>query len=124
MAFSATERVAIRKYLGAPAPFNALTVRLDTLITSVETSADTVTAVQGWLTELASIEAAVKDLRAQMQVLGADDGRIDCLRAQAGLFKEGRYYVGLLAQTLTFPPLRDVFTPTRIGSWSQVQGLP
>lgn len=124
MAFSSTEKVAIRKWLGAPAPFHALTVRLDTLITSVEASVDTVTAVQGWLAQLTAIETARNALQDQMQILDSDEAKFDAIRGDMGLCRQGRYYVGLIAQTLTFPPLRDVFAPPRIGSWSQVQGLP
>lgn len=122
MAFSESDRVAIRRYLGFAAIFLQADPRLESAITAVQSIADggsrpdssSETAIKGYLTDLASIEAKLK---AAWDCLGLGQVNkivVDPGRALLLLRSEGRRLVGYLADALSTRPVRDVFSSPSI----------
>lgn len=64
MAFSATQKRDIRKYLGVPFGFYDLNARLESMIDLVGSNATDQTEVELWLTRLAAIDEAITGVSA------------------------------------------------------------
>lgn len=113
MAFTSAQRFAIKQWLGYSQLHNP---EIDAAITGVEAVGETQVAL--WLTELDGTMARIKALRSQAQVAGAGNGEatLDTIRGIFSLCTEGRMYVGFIADAMNVSPLRDVFTPHRLGS--------
>lgn len=119
MAFSESERVQIRRWLGYSRMYASFNPILESVITNAQASGDggsmvdnsTELAVRGWLTELGTIETRMKELEDQMQAHKLGNLTVDPLRALAGLRSLGRQYVGHLSDALSAPLKRDVFSP-------------
>ncbi len=118
MAFTETERVQIRRWLGFPAIFQQADPILESAITAVQSTADggarpdnsTELAIRGYLTELGTLETKWKDLYDQMQAFKLNNLTVDPLRGLAGIRQLGRQYVGHIADALSTKPRRDVFS--------------
>jgi hypothetical protein len=112
MAFTSAQRFSIKQWLGYGQLQNP---ELDAAITSIEAVGET--QVSTWLTELDGIMTRIKALRSQAQVAGAGNGEatLDTIRGIFSLCAEGKMYVGFLADAMNVSPLRDVFTPHRLG---------
>ena len=75
-------------------------------------------ATQFALVALDAIMTRIAALRSQAQVAGAGNGEatLDTIRGIFSLSTEGRMYVGFMADAMNVSPLRDVFTPHRLGT--------
>jgi hypothetical protein len=124
MAYTSVERVKIRQWLGYS---GIVYTPLESQITATQSTADggsmpdaeTEGAIRGWLTQLDGVLTRIQGLRTQAQVLEATgDAKLDAARGIATLAKEGRLYVGFIADAVQCRPARDVFTPSRLLSGS------
>lgn len=114
-AYTQSDRQRIRQWLGYS---GVVYQNLEAAISATQAVADggslqdstTQTAVQGWLTQLDAVLVAIQGLRTQAQVLRAEEATLDAYRGIATLEKEGRLYVGFLADALCCKPARDVFS--------------
>jgi hypothetical protein len=119
MAFTETERVQIRRWLGFPALYIQADPRLESAITTIQSTAEgggrpdnsTELAVRGYLATLATYEARWTDMREAFEASKTDDLVTDHARAQMMLERSMRLYVGYIADTMDISPRRDVFTP-------------
>jgi hypothetical protein len=113
MAFTSAQRFAIKQWLGYSQLHNP---EIDSAITSVEAVGET--QVASWLVALDAIMVRIAALRSQAQVAGAGNGEatLDTIRGIFSLCTEGRMYVGFMADAMNVSPLRDVFTPHRLGT--------
>jgi hypothetical protein len=117
MAYSAAQRVQIRRYMGV-APNRIQTNDIESLITATQSVADgglladseTELYVIGLLTSLATVQSDLASLWEQMQADSVSKLRVDPVRAAMALRSEGRRLVGDLATALDFTPTRDVFS--------------
>lgn len=114
-AYTQSERQKIRQWLG----YSGLVYQnLEAAITASQATSDggimpdtsTQVAIQGHLTQLDAVLVAIQGLRTQAQVLRADEATLDAYRGIATLEKEGRLYIGFLADALQCRPARDVFS--------------
>lgn len=113
MAFTAAQRFSIKQWLGYSQLHNP---EIDAAITSAESVGEV--QIGAWLTALDAIMTRIAALRSQAQVAGAGNGEatLDTIRGIFSLSAEGRIYVGFIADAMNVSPLRDVFTPHRLGS--------
>lgn len=119
MAFTETERVQIRRWLGFPALFLQQNPRLESAMTAVQSIADggarpdstTEVAIRGYLATLATYEARWADMREAFEASKTDELVTDHARAQMMLERTMRIYVGHIGDALDTSPARDVFTP-------------
>jgi hypothetical protein len=122
MAFSAAEKAKIRKWLGYSPIFQGQYPALDAAIIAVQSIADggtladseTEDLIQGYLTELDQIDTRLEELRDQMEASVVDEVKADSARAMLAVYKEGRRFVGHIADALGALPARDVFSPKRM----------
>lgn len=122
MAFTESDRVAIRRYLGFAGIFLEADPSLENAITTIQSVADGGTrpdntselAVKSYLTDLAAIEVKLKALWDCLGLGQVNKIVVDPLRAMLGLKTEGRRLVGYLADTLSTRPVRDVFSSPAI----------
>ncbi len=118
MAWTETDRVQIRHYLGFADLFLQADPRLEQAITSVQARAEGGTRpddaaerqLRGWLGQLARIEARFEEMWDEAEALEMSDLRVDPARGLALLRSEGRRIVGSLARALDTAPLHDVFS--------------
>lgn len=122
MAYTEVQRVQIRRYMGSTGSWDGEDPRLESAITGTLSQAEggaradnsTETAVVGYLTSIAAVEAqlvALHDSMIASQIGGGTDTiKIDPARAMLTLRAEGRRYVGHLGDTLGMQPIRDVFS--------------
>ncbi len=123
MAYTESERVQIRRYLGFPAIRQGDDPRLESAISSSQSRADggtmtdssTETAVRGYLTSLSAIETQLQNLWASMLATQIETIQIDPARGALALCMEGRRFVGHIADALDTRPLRDVFAAPGYG---------
>lgn len=71
MAFSATQKKDIRKYLGVPFGFYYLTTRLESMMDLVGEDSVAQTEIETWLTRLAAIDTALTSSSASSVSYGA-----------------------------------------------------
>lgn len=118
MAFTESDRVNIRHYVGAGQLFLQAYPLLESAITNIQAIADggtrpdssAETAVKSLVTDLQSVESNLKALWPTMLALTADEVKIDPARAMAALRMEGRRLAYSLARHLGFNSvLADVF---------------
>lgn len=116
MAYTETNRVKIRQWLGYS---GVVYQNLEAAITASQSVADggnrpdnsTELAVKDWVVQLDAVLTSIQGLRTQAQILSAEDNLgIDAIRGIASLEKEGRLYVGFIADALCCRPARDVFS--------------
>lgn len=121
MAFTEAERVQVRRWLGVPAIFVQAEPRLESAITTVQSTADggsradnsTELAIRGWLSDLATLETKTKGLWDIFLGTSVGDVSADAVRGMQALRSEGRRIVGHIGDALSHPPVRDVFAPAR-----------
>jgi len=121
MAFTEAERVQIRRYMGASAPYQQYVPALESAITSVQSEADggampdssTEDYIRDTvLDKLADIETQLEALWVRAGAMEADKVKSDAERGRVGLYREGRRFVGYLANALgRAVPYADVFSP-------------
>lgn len=130
-AWTESERAQIRHALGFGAIFLQAYPLLENAMTSVLATADngtrpdssTQVQIQGWLTDLGTVETSLKSLWVQAQVTSADrDVELDVARGTAVLKQEGRRIVGYIASALATNPKRDIFSTPHYGP--DGQGVP
>lgn len=128
MAFSESDRVSIRIYLGFGSLYLQADPRLENAITALQSVTDGGTrptndaelAAKSIIVELKDVDARIKALRDQQaatEVVG--ELKLDSAREQARLCQEGRRYVHRLARMLDTFPRADAFGPAPILSASQ-----
>lgn len=116
MAFSESDRVKIRRYLG----FSAITLDtdLENAITNAQSTGDggampddsTETDLKAQLAELGAIEARISTLLEDAEAHRVDSITVDNARSIAVQRQEGRRRVRYLSAALETPPRRDVFS--------------
>lgn len=116
-----SERVQIRKYLGAGSLFYQLFPKLEAAITMIQSKVDggaqadssTEASVRDYITKLQSIEAKLEALHCQVQVIQAGKDEVTLNPAQGFylLRNEGRRFIAVLSRTLDCAPLHDFFSP-------------
>lgn len=122
MAFTTTERVQIRRYMGASALYQNLDTRLESAIDAIEADATQETEVRGTLlAELILIDAAIKKARSAAIASAADGVSVDAYRGVIMLCREGRMYAQRLARILGFDePRGDAFGTTGGGAFQRM----
>jgi len=113
MAFSESERVKLRRWLG----FSRHDRRLDVAITGAQSEAEggtaadmsTEAAIRVDLESLGVLEQSMRALWSQAQALDADGLKIDVARAMSVLRSEGRRLVWHIGDALGTAPQRDAF---------------
>jgi len=120
MAYTESNRVDIRKYLGAGSVFLQLFPKLENAITASQSTADggvqlddsVETLVLSLITKLDAIELKLENLHCQVQVVSANKNEIVLNTAQ-GIFllkSEGRRQIGVLSRVIACSPLYDYFS--------------
>ncbi len=118
MAFSETNRVAIREYLGFSAEFLQADPRLERAITVAQSVADGGTRPDNStelrvLALIASLQLIDSQLDTQSTFLGAgtvDEVKVNSAREMVRLRMQGRMYVHRLARAFDTFPRSDVFS--------------
>lgn len=110
MAFTATQKVQIRRWLGFPAIFRQESI-LESAMDSLDS--DTETAIGTWLTTLSTIETQLTTRYDQVEAIKTDELELDTARGNLVLYREIRRYVGHISDALRVPPKRDVTTGPR-----------
>lgn len=120
-AWTELERAKIRHYLGFSAIFLQADPRLENAMTTVLAIADggtradssTQTQIQGWITDLETVETNLKNLWNKSLALKVDVIQIDPVRGMMMLRAEGRRIVTNIATALATKPRRDVFSASQ-----------
>ncbi len=120
MAFSETNKVQIRKYMGAGSIYLQLFPKLENAITAVQSTADggtrpdssTENEVKSYLTKLATVESNLEALQCQMQVVqaGKDEVTLNVAQGVRLLRSEGRRMIGTISRILACAPVWDFFS--------------
>ncbi len=113
MAFTETERVQIRRYMGATALYQNQDTRLESAITTVSNNAAQESEVRDvLLVKLISIDAQLENTWPQATAAAARDVKVDAARGMVMLRSEGRRFAKRLAAILGFEaPRSDAFAP-------------
>lgn len=125
MAYTESDRVQIRTYLGFGAIYLQLDPRLESAITSSQATSDGGTRpdnssellAKGLVTKLQAVDAAIDALLGLMgtyEADGKDGAKIDAAREDARLRKVGRTYVYRLARIFDTEPRADCYAPAPI----------
>jgi hypothetical protein len=120
MSFTESDRVKIRKYMGAGSVFKQLFPKLENAITAVQSTTDggsqtdnsTELSILSIITKLETIETKIEGLYCQVQVVEVNKKEVVLNTAQ-GLYllrSEGRRMIGVLSRTLACAPLYDYFS--------------
>jgi len=120
MAYTESDRVQIRHFMGAGTVFLQLFPKLENAITATQSTADggtrpdssTETYAKTIITDLQAVETKLKALHCQVQVVEANQKEI-VLNVAQGIFllkSEGRRMVGNLSRVLACAPLYDAFS--------------
>lgn len=120
MAITESERVQIRSYMGASYLFNQLYPKLENAITNIQSVADggnqvdssLETLIRQTLSDLADVDAAIKNLIIQAQVFnaGSDDIKISAAHGLFNLRSIGRQYIGKISRALSCLPFYDYYS--------------
>lgn len=120
MAWLESEKVEIRKYMGAGSIYLQLFPKLENAIIAVQSVADggtrpdssTENSIRTYLTKLATVESNLESLQCQMQVVqaGRDEVTLDVKQGVMLLRSEGRRLVGAISRTLACAPVWDFFS--------------
>ena len=123
MAITESERVQIRSYMGASYLFNQLYPKLENAITNIQSVADggnqvdssLETLIRQTLSDLADVDAAIKNLIIQAQVFnaGSDDIKISVAHGLFNLRAIGRQYIGKISRALSCLPFDDYYSPVK-----------
>tara|TARA_B100001123_G_scaffold393807_1_gene474067 strand:- start:2475 stop:2870 length:396 start_codon:yes stop_codon:yes gene_type:complete len=121
VAFTESDRVKIREYLGTSRLFEDYDPRVESAITAIQSTADGGAApddsselrIREYLASLEAIEVQLTSLQNKYLAVTADEVRVDCQRAMAALRSEGRRWVGRLSDILDCTPRHDAFGPGR-----------
>ncbi len=109
MAFTETQRVAIRTWLGWSERFHQTNSALEQAMNAVEGVAEAQANVEVILTELDSIEVALKDARNRLKA--SKVGSIDLNKNEVPFLRsEGRRWVGKLARRFGVRVMGDPFS--------------
>jgi hypothetical protein len=119
VAFTETNRVAIRKALGFAAIYIQADPQLENAITAVQSTADggtrpdssTETAILAYLTSLAAIDAILESAQGCLGTIQVDDVKMDSARGEAILKGRARRLVGHIGHALSTVPRYDVYSP-------------
>lgn len=117
-AWTEAERANLRHYLGFSAIFLQADPRLENAITSVLAVADggtrpdsaTQVQIQGWLSDLATVDLRLKDLWIQAPASQVDEVKVNPAVGIALLRKEGRRMVNNIARALSTRPRADIYS--------------
>jgi hypothetical protein len=120
VAFTETNRVAIRKALGFAAIYIQADPMLENAITAVQSVADggsrpdssTEDAILAYLVSLAAIDTILESAQGCLGTIKVDDVEIDAVRAEALLKSRARRLVGFIGDALSTQPLRDIYSPS------------
>lgn len=118
MAWTESDRVQMRHFLGYSATFTQVDPRLESAITSTQSIVDggqrpdssTETAMRGVIADLQSIEAKLRTLWPLMHGLAVDETRADPVRGAMMLRSEGWRLACSLARFLDTRPIANVFS--------------
>jgi hypothetical protein len=120
MAFTESDRVSIRKYLGAGSLYLQLFPKLENAITIVQSLADggqrpdnsTELEIKTYLAKLVALETKMEQLHCQFQIdeAGLDNVKLNASRALYVLRSEGRRYIGVISRILACAPTFDYFS--------------
>lgn len=120
MAFSESDKVEIRKYMGAGSLYKQLFPKLENAIIAVQSVADggsqvdssTENSIKSYLTKLATIELKLEALQCQVQVVeaGADEIKLNVAQGVSLLRSEGRRMIAAISRTLACAPTYDFFS--------------
>jgi hypothetical protein len=118
MAFTEADRVQIRRYLCYPNVFVQSDPRLESAITTVQSTADGGSRpdnsaeldLKTIVVDLQAVDAKLKALWGPALATRADDVSLDVPRARAMLCAEGRRLVNALSAAVNTKPLRDYFS--------------
>lgn len=118
MAWTESDRVTIRHYLGFAAIYTQADPRLENALTAIQAVSDGGTRpdnsselqVRGWLADLILIETNLRNLWNKAMALTVDELKVDPVRGMQMLRMEGRRLVTNLATILSTRPRRDVFS--------------
>jgi len=105
MAFTSTQRVQIRRWLGFPSLFRYESI-LESAMDGVDV--DTETVIVGWLSNLDTLETQLTVRYDQVEAAKVDELEIDTARGNLVLYREMRRYIGHISDALRTPPKRDV----------------
>jgi hypothetical protein len=120
VAFTETNRVAIRKALGYAAIYIQADPMLESAITAVQSIADggsrpdssTEDAILAYLVSLAAIDALLESAAGCLSTIQVDDVKMDAVRGEALLKARARRLVGFIGDALSTAPLRDIYSPS------------
>lgn len=121
MAFTEAERVKIRRYLGYSRRYVSSDPRLESAITTIQSTADggsfpdstSEAEIRTILAALATVETQLDECSAAAMALRDGDSEIDFgYRFQVARTR-GRMLVGSLSDVLEISPIRDIFSPKR-----------
>jgi hypothetical protein len=120
--FSEAQKNDIRRWMGASHIFTQMWPKLENAMTMIYATSDNgsqiddsaVILVQGWLTQLDTLEQAELNLSIQMAIVEAGTDKVKLDAAGNGLYglrKIMRRYIGHMSDIFSCKPLRDVFEP-------------
>ncbi len=113
MAFTEPERVQIRSFMGATRLFLDQDNRLESAMDAVDAfpTSDTEDYITDTiLVRLNAIDAELVKLETKYLAMSADEVKVSPAQAQGMLYRDGRRWVGRLADTLSMRPYRDTYT--------------
>ena len=121
MAFTESDRVQIRKYMGTGSIFLQLYPILENAISAVQALADggsrpdnsTELEIRVQLANIVNIETKITCLYDQLEIItaGQEKVEINATRALYVLKNEGRRFIGNLSRLLACAPMFDYFSP-------------
>src|SRR4051812_22330223 len=114
MAFTADERVQIRKWIGIAEVFHDKDPRVESAITSIENvGIESETLIRTYLAKLVLVEQAIDD--ETLNCIGnvrIDKIQQDNVRGVKVMEQLGRKYVGIICRALAMEgPISDAFSP-------------
>lgn len=120
MAFTESDRVKIRKYLGSSSLYKQLFPKLENAITVVQSiadggsqaSSDTELSIKTIISALESIETKITNLHCTVHVVeaGNKEAVLDTAKGMFLLKSEGRRLIGVLSRTLGVAPVYDYYS--------------
>ena len=118
MAFTESDRVSIRKYLGFAAIYQQADPELENAITAVQSIADggtrpdssTEDAILAYVVLLVAIDAEVESASGCLSTIKVDEVEMDPARGEAILLNRARRLVGHIGRALSTAPRFDVYS--------------
>jgi hypothetical protein len=122
VAFTDSQRAAVRLYLGWPARFWQMNSRLEQAMNAIESQAEEVTVCTGLLTELAAHDTRITACYGRLKAMKVGSIELTGHGELMALRSEGRRLSGRLAATLAVDVQHDVWSGSGPRQFASIDG--